>query len=315
VAKRVAHADAALDQLLGPLIAHEIAAIAAIDTAVAAEQHPDYVVMYYGLKTGKQANVEQMVTLIRRGGGVPPERAGVLKFVMQAQSAIAGRISGTTAAVEILRMNALSILKMYAETIRSVDDAPKLGLRRALGRTLVGCHLLTAHVAKRTGSHREAAALPEPLAHYFAGAVAKACMRCHLDRPGDLDPLERSDPHPYTYVCAACHGEVRAEFPPDIASQMERWPAHAQESRVLQHAMSRPSMLNAIHQVLYPLAGLPAERPIRAVERAQSMPPAAPPPAPAPDEPPTVVVATPHGSAEAGYVTELFDYRSARAFW
>ena len=105
MARRVAQADAALDQLLGPLLAHEIAAIAAIDTAVAAEQHPDYVVMYYGLKTGKQANVEQMVTLIRRGGGVPPERAGVLKYVMQAQSAIAGRISGTTAAVEILRMN------------------------------------------------------------------------------------------------------------------------------------------------------------------------------------------------------------------
>ena len=315
MAQHVAQAEAGLDYSLGPLIVREIAAIAAIDSAVAAEQHADYVVMYQSLKTSKQANVEQMATLIRRDGRVPPERGGLRKYVLQAQSALAERLSGTTAALQALRINELSILEMYTEAIQSAEEQPKISLRRALGRTLVGSHLLTAHIAKRTADARDARALPQPLGDYFAGPIAKACMRCHLDRPGDLDPLERCDPHPYTYVCGACHVEVRAEFPPDIAMQMDRWPVHAQETRVLQHAIGRPSVLNAMHQVLYPLAGLPAERPIPAAERAFAMMPPCSPPAPAPDEPRSVVVVNPRTSAEAGYVGDLFDYRTPRASW
>jgi len=304
-----------LERLLAPLITREIAAIAAIDAAIAAEKSPDYVVMYHGSKTGKQANVEQMVTLIRRRGRVPPERGGLRKYVLKSQSAIAERIVGTTAVLKAMRVDELAILRRYTETIEQVEGLTRDALRKTLGRTIVQCHLLTAHIAKRTGTAREAGGLPQPLDRYFAGPTAKACMRCHLDRPGGLPALERRDPHPYTYICAGCHVDVRAEFAPDLASQIDRWPQHVQHARVLQHAIGRPSLLNAIYTVLYPLSGLKAERPIRAEARALVLPPLEPPPMPSADEPRAVLAVEPRTEAEAAYVAELFDYRSPRAFW
>ena len=219
-------AAASIERLLAPLITREMAAIAAIDAAIAAEQYPDYVVMYHGTKIGKQANVEQMATLIRRGGGVPPSDGGVRKYILKAQSSIAERVGGTTATLRAMRVAELRILTLYTDTLEQVDGLAKDALRKALGRTLVHCHLLTAHIAKRTGDGRDAKGLPQPLDHYFAGPTAKACMRCHLDRPGAQPALERGDPHPYTYVCAGCHVDVRGEFPPDLASQIDRWPQH-----------------------------------------------------------------------------------------
>ena len=304
-----------LDRLLAPLIAREIAAIAAIDSAIAAEKYPDYVVMYHATKTGKQANVEQMATLVRRRGRIPPERGGLRKYVLKSQSAIAERIGGTTATLHTMRVDEVSILRRYIETIEQVEGVAKDALRKALGRTLVHCHLLTAHIAKRSGNTREAETLPQPLDRYFAGRTAKACMRCHLDRPAALPALERSDPHPYTYICAGCHVDVRAEFPSDLGSQMDRWPQHLQHTRVMQHALGRPSMLNAIHDVLYPLSGLTAERPVRADEKAVMVPALEPPPMPAVDQTRTVLAMEPRSSGEAAYVAELFDYRSPRAFW
>ncbi len=61
-------------------------------------------------------------------------------------------------------------------------------------------------------------------------------MRCSLDRPGSVAALERRDPHPFTYVCAGCHAEVLAEFPQDLAHQMDRWPRHLRDVRVMQRA-------------------------------------------------------------------------------
>jgi hypothetical protein len=239
---------------LDPLLTREIAAIAAIDSAIAAEEDPAYVVMYQGTKTGKQANVEQLATLIRRSGGVPPEHGGLRKHVLKAQLAITERVAGTTATLHAMRSAELDLLRMYTQTLEQVEGLTKKGLRKALARTLVHCHLLTAHIAKRTGNPGEAENLPQPLERYFAGPRAKACMRCHLDRPGALKALERGDRHPYTYICAGCHVDVRAEFPRDLASQIDRWPQHLQEARILQHAIGRPSVLNAFHAVLYPLS-------------------------------------------------------------
>jgi hypothetical protein len=307
--------NAPLDDLLAPLLAREIAGIAAIDAALAAEQSPDYVVMYQGTKAGKQANVEQMATLIRRRGGVPPEHGGLRKHVLKVQSAITERVAGTTATLHAMRVAEVGLLRMYTESVGQVHGLAKAALRKALGRTLVHCHLLTAHIAKRTGTARETDSLPHPLARYFAGGAAKACMRCHLDRPGALKALERSDPHPYTYICAGCHVEVRAEFPPDLASQIDRWPQRVQEARVLQHAIGRPSVLNALHTVLYPLSGLAAERPVRAEENAVHVPALEPPPSPAADERRAVVAAEPRTPGEAAYVAQLFDFRSVRASW
>jgi hypothetical protein len=308
-------ADTAFEDLLAPLLTREIAAIAALDAAIAAEKYPDYVVMFRGTKNGKQANVEQMATLIRRRGGVPPEHGGLRKYVLKTQSAIAERVAGTTATLQAMRAAEVGLLKRYTETIKEVDGLARLALRKALGRTLVHCHVLTAHIAKRTGTAREAESLPQPLDRYFSGPTAKACMRCHLDRPGALPALERRDPHPYTYICAGCHVDVRAEFPPDLASQMDRWPRRVQEAGVLQHAIGRPSVLNAIHTVLYPLSGLVAEAPVRAEEKAVLVPALEPPPTPAADETPAVLAVEPRTTGEAAYVAALFDYRSVRASW
>jgi hypothetical protein len=322
VAREVAEATAAanreatpLERLLVPLITREIAAIAGIDSAMAAEKRPDYVVMYQGTRTGKQANVEQMATLIRRQGGLPPEHGGFRKYVLKSQSAIAERVAGTTATLQAMRVDELGILNLYTDTIEQVEGLTRQGLLKALGRTLVHGHLLTAHIAKRTGSAREAARLPHSLDRYFAGRMAKACMRCHLDRPGALPALERHDPHPYTYICAGCHVDVRAEFPADLASQMDRWPRSVQHARVLQHAIGRPSMLNAIYTVLYPLSGLIADRPVRAEKRAVLVPEFEPQPRPSVDERLAVLTVEPRSGGEAAYVSELFDYRSPRAFW
>jgi hypothetical protein len=307
--------DTALDDRLAPLLTQEIAAIAALDAAIAAEKYPDYVVMYRATKTGKQANVEQMATLIRRRGGVPPEHGGLRKHVLKAQSAITERVAGTTATLQAMRVAEVGLLRMYTQTLEQAQGLTREALRKALGRTLVHCHLLTAHIAKRTGATGELEHLPHPLARYFAGPTAKACMRCHLDRPGVLDALERGDPHPYTYICAGCHADVRAEFPPDLASQMERWPRRVQEARVLQHAIGRPSVLDAIHSVLFPLSGLAAERPVRAEEKAVLLPSLEPPPAPSRDASRAVLAVEPRTSGEAAYVAQLFDYRSVRASW
>ena len=308
-------ADTGLEDLLAPLLTREIATITAIDAAIAAEKYPDYVVLYQGTKNGKQANVEQMATLIRRRGGVPPEHGGLRKYVLKTQSVIAERIAGTTATLQAMRAAEVSLLKLYTEAITQVDGLARQALRKALGRTLVHCHILTAHIAKRTGTAREAESLPQPLDRYFAGPTPKACMRCHLDRPAALPALERGDPQPYTYICAGCHVDERAEFPPDLASQMDRWPRPAQDARVLQHAMGRPSLLNAIHTVLYPLSGLAAETPARAEEKAVFMPALEPPPTPAADEGPAVLTVESRTSSEAAYVAELFDYRSVRTSW
>ena len=115
-----------------------------------------------------------------------------------------------------MRVAEIELITLYAEAVGRLDGLAKRALRKALGRALVQSHLLTAHIAKRTGSAADAQLLPAPLGDYFAGADPRACMRCHLDRPGKASALERTDPHPYTYLCAACHDDVLAELPPDL---------------------------------------------------------------------------------------------------
>jgi hypothetical protein len=307
-------AASSLEELLDPLIAREIAGIAAIDAAIARERRPDYVVLLRAAKSGKQANVEQMATAIRIAGGVSTERGGVRKPLLRMQSAVARRAGGTTAALQAMRLAEHELLAAYRETIDHVEGHAERALHKALGRTLVHWHLLTAHLAQRTGDRREARRLPLPLDRYFAGTVAKACMRCHLDRPGALPALERRDPHPYTYLCAACHQDVRRELPPDLAAQMERWPRSVREARILEHGLGRPSVLHAIHAVLRPLAGLAPDRPLPAADRKHPATPL-PPPAPAPGEGEADLVVDPATAAEAEYVAAIFDYRSPRASW
>ena len=290
----------------------EIASITAVDAAIAGEAQPDYIVMLRALKSAKQANAEQLTTLIRMAARVPPESGGLRAHALKAK-AVVGAWFGTTAALRSIRATEIELLKAYTDAVQASEGLARRALRKALGRSLVNCHLLTAHIAKQTGSAREAAYLPFPLQRYFAGERPKACMRCHLDRAGARPPLERGSP--YTYVCGACHDEVRRDFPPDLAAQIDFWPERVQRARVVQRALGRASVLTAIQTVLHPLSGLPVELPVRAAARADVMPALEPAPAPRPDEVPTVLRVTAQSPEEEQYVAALFDYRSPRSYW
>jgi len=303
---------ARLQTTLERLTRREVTGIAAIDVAIAHEA-PDYVVMLHDAKHSKQASIEQMATLVRMDGGVPDERGGVRKAVTRAQLAVAARLS-TTATLRSMQFAEVELVSLYTDAVGYAESLARRALTKALGRALVRVHLLTAHLAKRTGSADDAKMLPAALGDYFAGAEARACMRCHLDRPGTSPPLERRDPHPYTYICAACHDDVLAEFPADLAVHMDRWPREVQEGSVLQHAMSRVSKLNAIGRVLHPLSGLEPELPTPAIERALIVPAMTPTPGPAPGERRgTVTIET--AGPEREYVQELFSAREVWSRW
>jgi hypothetical protein len=306
--------DARVEQSLAPLIAREIAGIAAIDTAIAAESAPDYVVMLHDAKMAKQANVEQLTTLVRMRGRTPDERGGLRKALTKTQSAIASRVS-TTAMLRVMRAAEIELVTLYSQALGQSDGLAKRALTRTLGRALVHAHLLTAHLAKRSGNQADIDLLPAPLDDYFAGAAARACMRCQLDRPGRSGPLERGDPHPYTYICAACHDEVLGEFPADLALQMDRWPREVREARVMQHAIGRVSKLNAIGRVLHPLAGLEPELPTAAAERAVIVPAMTPTPRPAAGERPGAIEIETADGLEGEYVRQLFSVVQVRRNW
>jgi len=204
---------------------------------------------------------------------------------------------------------------LYSDALTPSDGLMRRALMKALGRAMVHVHLLTAHLAKRTGSKADAHLLPASLGDYFAGAEPRACMRCHLDRPGAAGALERRDPHPYTYVCAACHDEVLGEFTPDLAIQLDRWPRAVREAKVMQHAVSHASKLNAIGRVLHPLAGLEPNLPTPAAERAFIVPSMTPTPGPAPGERPGVVEIQTADGLEGQYVRELFSPQRVWRNW
>jgi hypothetical protein len=305
---------ARLRQQLEPLITLEISGIGAIDAVIGHLPAPDYVVLLHDAKDGKQANVEQMATLIRMQGGSPDETSGIRKTLAEAQAALTSRVS-MTMTLRAMRLAEIELVKSYTEAVSQSDGLVRRSLTRALGRALVHAHLLTAHLAKRTGDTADEDPLPEPLAEYFAGAEPRACMRCHLDRPGNAGVLERRDPHPYTYICAACHDEVLGEFPPDLAAQIERWPREVREAKVIQRAIGHVSKLNAIFRALYPLAGLEPELPTPAAERAVIVPPMTRTPGPAPGERRGVVRIEEAGGLEGEYVRELFSVRQIWQRW
>jgi hypothetical protein len=312
-------ASAERHERLQPLIAREIAGIAAIDVAVP-HLPPDYVVLCHDTKNGKQANVEQMATLVRMTGGTPPESGGIRRIMMKAQTAAVSRVS-ITAALQGMRLAEAQLVTMYADAIAEADGLEKRALTKAIGRALVHAHVLTAHLAKRNAGRAfrpadsDARLLPFPLSDYFAGAEPKACMRCHLDRPGTLGALERTEPHPYTYICAGCHDEVVEEFPGDLADQMDRWPRNVREAKVIQHAIGRVSKLNAIGRVLHPLSGLAPEIPVPAANLAVIVPAMTPTPGPAEGEREGVMTIAPGVGLEEDYTSQLFDPARIRRSW
>jgi hypothetical protein len=304
---------APVQQALATLITREISGIAAIDAAIT-QASPDYVVMLHDAKNGKQANVEQMVTLVRMQGGAPDEHGGLRKALTRAQAAVVSRIS-MTMTLRAMQVAEIELVTLYSEAVSRAQDVVRRALGKMLGRAMVHAHLLTAHLAKRTGDDADARLLPALLNEYFVGNEARACMRCHLDRPGAAGALERRDPHPYTYVCAACHDEVLGEFPPDLGVQMDAWPLEVREAKVIQHAIGRVSKLNAIGRILHPLAGLEPALPTPAAERALIVPAMTPTPGPAPGERGGVVRIDAGQGPEGDYVRDLFSGRPTWRQW
>ena len=233
----------------------EVAAVGGIDGAVARQKHPDYATLYHDAKDGHQANIGQLRTLLgMRGGKATLGSGGVLGAALRVQTELLQAVS-TEATLRTLRLAEERLQDAYEALLGEVgDDVPaRRALTKGLHRVQNHWHLLTAHIARRSGDPDEAARLPHPLNEYFAGAEAHACLRCHLDRPGVAKVLERPDP--YTYVCAACHDEVAASFPPDLREQMPRWPEAVREDRVVERALGRPSKLTARKRVIARLAG------------------------------------------------------------
>ncbi len=91
--------------------------------------------MYQGAKTGKQANIGQLATLVRMSDGIPPERAGVRKAISKAQARVAGRVS-TTVTLQAMRRAGAELVSLYSA---GLDGAEGLA-RRALRKDPAGAH-------------------------------------------------------------------------------------------------------------------------------------------------------------------------------
>jgi hypothetical protein len=306
-----------LAERLDPLIRTEIASIGAIEAATKQQEEPAYVFLYQAAKTGKQANVDQMATLLRMNGLRPSEKGGVLETVARLQTSLAQKVS-TTATLKAMRLVEERLVADYRALVGATDEQSLEGraLRTVMERAVKHWHVLTAHIAKRERDDDEASRLPFPLSDYFVGDGPRACMRCHFDRAGEEPAVEKTDPHPYTFVCSACLDEVFEDLPPDLERQAGRWPDEVRRDRLVERAIGRPEKLRAMKEVVAVLSGLTPQLPTPAA-RSRTTPIAprgvAPPVARA-----TPILTLPREGASEGelaYTDLLFDFASVRRSW
>jgi hypothetical protein len=205
----------------------------------------------------------------------------------------------------------------YRDAHAQLSGMARAVLERPFHRAVKRWVVLIAHVVqRREGDSSLAEKLPLPLDRYFASSEDRVCMRCLFDRPGALPALERGDPRPQQYLCAACHDEVLSRFPPDLLAQADRWPAAVREDRVIERALGRPEKLRAEREVHALLSGLPPDLPEPAAARAAESPVAARRARHA-DQAPSRLDLPRDGipEAELAYADLLFDFRSVRANW
>jgi hypothetical protein len=305
----------ALRVAIEPLIAREIISIGAIDAATPRQNDPGYTYLYHETKIDKQSNVQQLSTVLRVARAKVQRAAAVAELAVKAQAMLAQTLS-TPATLRVMRVMQAELVNQYANAVDNLHGDAQRAVAMCLGRALTSVTVLTAHVARLTASDSERPLLPRGLGEYFASEQPRVCMRCLLDRPGRSQAILRRDPHPYTYICAACVDEVRVSFPREIAEQVERAREDVREARITQKALSKPSRVKAAKQVLFPLSGLQAIVSVPPATKAVDLPEAWPVPGPV-DEPPAVVEVeqdTP-ASGETVYVRDLFDYRSVRRYW
>jgi hypothetical protein len=285
-----------LISLFNPLIYRELASIGAIDTAMPSEDNPGYVVLHRAAKQGKQANVEQMSALIRSVGGQPVQSAKALQTMLKMQTTVTKWI-GTIPTLTAMRLAQMEATAAYERAFSKLAEEETLArkcVEKCWHRAIRQLMILTSHVE---------------------GRYVRACMRCHLDREGHLGAIERTDPHPYQFICAGCHDEVMRDFPADLVDQVNALDDYDRQSLVIEKALSRPSALACEHEVLSKLADLPPDMPPPPIARkvasyARLDVTQAPPPA---------VELQIHADAgsldERLYIELLFDLRSVRRSW
>jgi hypothetical protein len=305
-----------LASILNALIYRELATIGSIDTVLPRESHPGYVMLLRAAKSGKQASVEQLVSMIRFAGAQPVESAAPIEAILKMQSALARRV-GTTPVLRAMRFAEAEIVRAYGEAYGKLDGIFKKGLQKCWHRAIKHLTVLTAHIAIRGAKPEleEIASLPMPLASYFANGEARVCFRCLFDRPGDREPLEREDPHPYTYLCAACHDEVLSSFPPDMLDSARHWSADECENHIIERALGRPSKLTAEMVVLAKMSDVAPDMPPPPMPRktAQDLSPKRR--APAQPRPRVELGGIADSPLEQAYADALFDYDSVRRNW
>jgi hypothetical protein len=307
---------AELISLLNPLIYRELATIGAIDTVMPRESNPGYVMLMRAAKLGKQASIEQMASMIRFARGQPAESAAPVEAMLKLQSALARRI-GTTPVLRAMRPAETEIVRAYEAAYDRLDGIFKKGLEKCWRRALKHLAVLTAHIAMRGKKPEleEALQLPMPLDRYFAHGEDRVCYRCLFDRPGEPLPLERTDPHPYTYLCAACHQEVLASFPPDLLDAVRRWADDERDAHVLERALSRPSKLEAEMLVLAKMTGITPDMPSPPLPYKTAEDASPKRRAPAQPRPRVELGGIAESPLEQEYTDALFDYESVRANW
>jgi hypothetical protein len=305
-----------LTALLDPLIRRELATIGAIDTVMPRESNPGYVVLMRAAKLGKQASVEQMVSMIRFAGAQPAESAPLIEPLLKLQSALAGRI-GTTPLLRAMRAAETGIVRAYGDASDRLSGIFRIGLEKCRHRAVRHLTVLTAHIAIRGAKPEveERLALELPLDQYFANGEERVCFRCLFDRPGNLPPLERGQRHPYMYLCAACHQDVLGDFPPDLTEASRRWTDHERDMHVLERSLSRPSKLKAELLILSKLSGLAPDMPAPplAYKAADDASPKRR--APAQPRPRVELGGIAESPLEQEYSDALFDYGTVRQNW
>jgi hypothetical protein len=302
--------------ILNPLIYRELAAIRALDNVMDSEDDPGYVMLYRATKLGKQASVEQMSSLIRANGAQPTQSATLLGAALKVQTTLTKWI-GTTPTLRAMRLVQLELVAAYERAFEQFEEnLARKCIEKCWHRAVKHLTVVSAHIEKRSAGEVPTGMLPMPLEHYFAHEEARACLRCHLDRAGNLGALERTDPpYPYQYLCAACHDEVMTDFPEDLAAKIAALPEFHRESLVLEKALSRPSTLKAEQEVLAKMAGLPPDMPVPPVARKI----ASFAKLDVTTDPPPQVSLEIHADAgsldERLYIELLFDLRSVRRNW
>jgi hypothetical protein len=265
--------------------ARELAMIASIDGALVKETNPELVVLLRTLKEGHQDAHGQLTALARLEHRPTAKPWPLASMVMQLEGWLA-RSWGAQLTLDVLRNLEHKFETAYIEA-RDLSDGKRFEVLDRLAKRASARLYVLANRSKRT------------------------CMRCLLDRPGTETPLLREYPH--IYVCSACHGEVRSSFPPDIRSQLDAWPRHVRDARIIERALGRSSKQRAkdeVHTVLagqLPIVGPKGVKPAKREEQRTG--------GPVEGRESNLVVTATDSEHEAAYTEWLFDYRSIRARW